>query len=148
MIKNILIIYNVLLVRPHMLILMSILTIPLLGQLKHFFNLIEFKECSKNHKIKTIVDNSPTQSARACNWLDFGKRVSLRCLVENLEWADDNGEAQSLSCYSQDGYNERESKGVYEIAAELRLNLLSRVKLIEFREVLCIHPDISECSIM
>ena len=79
-------------------------------QFQRFFKLLQLKECFKNHKIEIIVDNARTHSARAYNVFDFGKGISTRCPVDQLQWMDDKGVMQSLSCYFQYGSNRGKSK--------------------------------------
>ena len=57
----------------------------ILTQFERFFKLIEFKECFKNHKIEIVIDNARIYSVRSYSLLDFGKGISTRCPVEQLE---------------------------------------------------------------
>ncbi|CAF3906123.1 unnamed protein product, partial [Didymodactylos carnosus] len=77
----------------------------ILTRFERLFKLLEFKEVFNNHKIEIIVDNARTHSARAYSLSDFGKGVSTRCPVDQLQWIDDKGATQSLSCYFQQGSN-------------------------------------------
>jgi hypothetical protein len=112
----------------------------ILLQFERLFKLLEFKECFNNHSIEIIVDNARTHSARAYNLLDFGKGVSTRSPVDQLQWVDDKGVTQSLSCYFLQGPNRGKSKGLYQIAIELKCNPSPTVKLSELRQLLGHHP--------
>ena len=112
----------------------------ILIQFERFFKLLQFKECFKNHKIQIIVDNALTHSARAYNVFDFGKGISTRCPVDQLQWMDDKGVMQSLSCYFQYGSNRGKSKGFYEIAVELNCNPSPKATLSDLRQLLAQHP--------
>ncbi|CAF4154706.1 unnamed protein product [Rotaria sordida] len=112
----------------------------ILTQFERLFKLLEFKECFNNHKIEIIVDNARTHSARTYNLSDFGKRISTRCPVDRLQWVDDKGAAQSLSCYFQQGSNRGKSKGLFEIAVEFNYNPSPKLKLSELRQLLAHHP--------
>ncbi|CAF4710397.1 unnamed protein product, partial [Rotaria sp. Silwood2] len=61
----------------------------ILTQFERLFKLLEFKECFKNHQIEIIVDNARIHSARAYYLSDFGKGISTRCPVDQIEWVDD-----------------------------------------------------------
>ncbi|CAF4994978.1 unnamed protein product [Rotaria sp. Silwood1] len=112
----------------------------ILTQFERLFKLLEFKECFNNHKIEIIVDNARTHSARNYNLSDFGKGISTRCPVDRLQWVDDKGATQSLSCYFQQGSNRGKSKGLFEIAVELNYNPSPKLKLSELRQLLAHHP--------
>ena len=112
----------------------------ILTQFERLFKLLEFKKCFNNHKIEIVVDNARTHSARAYNLLDFGKGVSTRCPVDQLQWVDDKGATQSLSCYFQYGSNRGKSKGLFQIAVELNCNPSPKAKLSELRQLLAHHP--------
>ncbi|CAF3858213.1 unnamed protein product, partial [Rotaria sp. Silwood1] len=103
----------------------------ILAQFERLFKLLKFKECFNNHKIEIIVDNARTHSARAYSLSDFGKGISTRCPVDRLEWVDENGATQSLSCYFEHGSNRGKSKGLFQIAVELNCNPSPKAKLTE-----------------
>ncbi|CAF1485272.1 unnamed protein product, partial [Rotaria sordida] len=103
----------------------------ILAQFERLFKLLEFKECFKNNNIEILVDNARTHSARAYSLLDFGKGISTRCPVNYLEWIDDTGATQSLSCYFQHDSNKGKSKGLFEIAIELKYYPPPGIKLNE-----------------
>ena len=107
---------------------------------EQFFKLLQFKECFKIHKIEIIVDNARTYSARAYNVFDFGKGISTRCPVDQLQWMDYKGVIQSLSCYFQYGSNRGKSKDLYEIAVELNCNPSPKANLSDLRQLLAHHP--------
>jgi hypothetical protein len=112
----------------------------ILAQFERLFELLEFKECFNNHSIEIVVDNARTHSARAYNLLDFGKGVSTRSPVDYLQWVDDKGVTQSLSCYFLHGSNRGKFKGLYQIAIELKCNPSPKAKLSELRQLLAHHP--------
>jgi hypothetical protein len=112
----------------------------ILTQFERLFKLLQFKKCFSNHKIEVIVDNARTHSARAYSLLDFGKGISTRCPVDQLQWVDDKGVTQSLSCYFQRGPNRGKSKGLFQIAVELNCNPSRKAKLSELRQLLAHHP--------
>lgn len=112
----------------------------ILTQFERLFKLLEFKQCFRNHRIEIIVDNARTHSARSYSLSDFGKSIGTRCPVDNLEWIDNDGEKQSLSCYFQKGPDRGKSKGLLQIAQELDLNHSPRIKLNELHCLLSRHP--------
>ncbi|CAF1516535.1 unnamed protein product [Adineta steineri] len=112
----------------------------ILTQFERFFKLLKFKTSFKNHDIEIIVDNARTHSARAYTLSNFGKGISTSCPVDKLQWVDNNGVTQSLSCYFQQGPNRGKSKGLYEIAVELKCNPSSKAKLNDLRQLLAHHP--------
>ncbi|CAF1555882.1 unnamed protein product [Rotaria sp. Silwood1] len=112
----------------------------ILAQFERLFKLLVFKECFSGHNIEIIVDNARTHSARAYILFDFGKGISTRCPVDNLEWVDKKGVRQSLPCYFQHGPNGEKSKGLFQIAVELKCNPSPKAKLNELRRLLAHHP--------
>ena len=112
----------------------------ILSQFDRLFKLLQFKECFHHHKIEIIVDNARTHSARAYHLSDFGKGISTRCPVDQLQWVDDKGVVQSLSCYFQHGPDRGKSKGLLQIAVELKCNPSPKAKLSELHQLLTHHP--------
>ncbi|CAF3380958.1 unnamed protein product [Rotaria socialis] len=112
----------------------------ILSQFERLFKLLYFKKCFNNHKIEIIVDNAHTHSDRAYTLFDFGKGISTRCPVDQLEWVGDKGTTQSLSCYFQKGHNRGKSKGLYQIAVELKCNPSPKAQLSELHQLLAHHP--------
>ncbi len=47
---------------------------------------------------------------------------------------------QSLPCYFYDASNQRKSKGLFQIALELKFDPPLGVKLVELRQMLSYHP--------
>ncbi|CAF1537351.1 unnamed protein product [Adineta ricciae] len=111
-----------------------------LTQSERLFQLLEFKECFKNHEIEIIVDNATTHSARPYHLLDFGKGVSTRCPVDELQWIDSKGVIKSLPCYIQQGSDRGKSKGLFKIAVELNCNPSPKATLSELHQLLANHP--------
>lgn len=64
----------------------------------------------------------------------------MKCPVEKLDFIDSQGSKQTLDCYFRGGPNKGKSKGLVEIAKELRLNAPSTLKLEELRKLLADHP--------
>ncbi|CAF1307493.1 unnamed protein product, partial [Didymodactylos carnosus] len=118
----------------------------ILAQFERLLKLLQFKECFNNHSIEIVVDNARTHSARAYNLLEFGKGVSTRCPVDQLQWVDDKGITQSLPCYFQRGPNRGKSKGLLQIAIELNCNPSLKAKLSELRQLLAHHPAFRNIS--
>ncbi|CAF4927624.1 unnamed protein product [Rotaria socialis] len=118
----------------------------ILSQFERLFKLLYFKKCFNNHKIEIIVDNARTHSARAYTLFDFGKGISTRCPVDQLEWVGDKGTTQSLSCYFQKGHNRGKSKGLYQIAVELKCNPSPKAQLSQLHQLLAHHPAFQNIS--
>ncbi|CAF4049489.1 unnamed protein product [Rotaria sordida] len=98
----------------------------ILTQFERLFKLLESKECYNNHKIEIIVDNK--------------KGVSTRCPVDQIQWVDDKGVTQSLSCYFQHSADRGKSKGLFQIAVEFNCSASPKAKLSELRQLFAHHP--------
>ncbi|CAF0955980.1 unnamed protein product [Didymodactylos carnosus] len=111
-----------------------------LEQFERLFQLIEFKEDFKNHKIEIVVDNARTHTAKSHSLQDFGKRIGTRCPVDKIEYVDLQGKRQTLNCYFQNGRHQGLSKGLYEISKELNVILPSKTTLEDLHKALADHP--------
>jgi hypothetical protein len=112
----------------------------ILQQFERLFQLFEFKEQYKDHTIECIVDNARTHTAKSHSLLDFGKSIGTRCPVDKIEYTDAKGKARVLYCYFQSGPDQGKSKGLLELAKELEVNLPSKIKLDNLRDLLSDHP--------
>ena len=50
---------------------------------------------------------------------DFGKNIGIRCLIEQIEQADENGSTKVIDYYFKPGENEGKSKGLVELCKDL-----------------------------
>lgn len=90
--------------------------------------------------IECVVDNARTHSAKSHSLLDFGKSLGTRCPIDKIEYTDAQGNKQILDCYFQNGPNKGKSKGLMNLAKELKVNLPSKIKLEDLRALLSDHP--------
>ena len=92
-----------------------------LSQFKRLFQMLEFKTDYKGHHIDILVDNARTHTACEYNIDSFGKNIGSRCPVEIIDYYDDNNVKQTIDCYFRKGSNKKKSKGLLEIAKELKI---------------------------
>lgn len=111
-----------------------------LSQFKRLFQMLEFKTNYKGHHIDIIVDNARTHTACEYNIDSFGKRIGSRCPVKIIEYYDDNNDKQTIDCYFRKGPNKKKSKGLLEIAKELKILSSEKCSLSELRTLLSQHP--------
>lgn len=74
-----------------------------LFQFERFFKLVKFKVDWKFHKVVILVDNATTHSTLAIDINQFGKKEGTRCQIDFIEWDDESGVKQILSCYFDNG---------------------------------------------
>ncbi len=101
---------------------------------------MEFKEQYKGHTIKCVVDNARTHTKKSHSLVDFGKSIGRRCPVDKIEYTDAKEKSKVLQCYFQSGPDQGKSKGLLEIAKELKVKLPSKIKLDDCLELLSDHP--------
>ncbi|CAF1572998.1 unnamed protein product, partial [Didymodactylos carnosus] len=107
-----------------------------LEEFERLFKLLPFKKEFKNCKFEVLVDNATTHTTKLCSLSDFPKREGYRCPVDFLEWMDQNGKHQRLSCYYPSDVKEGCSKGLLVIAKELGFDVNEKTKLPELKEKL------------
>ena len=112
----------------------------ILEQFERLFQLLQFKEEYKGHRIECIVDNARTHTAKSHSVLDFGKSIGTRCPVDKIEYIDSKGSSEILHCYFQSGPNQGKSKGLLAIAKELELVIPQTIKLGDLQKMLANHP--------
>jgi len=139
----------------------------ILEQFERIFQLLEFKEVYKNHSIEIVVDNARTHTAKSHTVYDFSKGIGTKCPVDKIDYTDSKGKAKVLHCKFQDGeflYQEKsaligarakrlhsmkiiclgehkgKTKGLIEIAKELKIKFHPNIKLDDLRELLSEHP--------
>jgi len=118
----------------------------ILEQFERLFQLLEFKEQYKDHTIVCVVDNARTHTAKSHSLLDFGKSCGTRCPLDKIEYTDTQGKGHILHCYFESGPNKGLSKGLVEIAKELKVKLPSNIKLDDLRALLSDHPAFKTVS--
>jgi transposase len=77
---------------------------------------------------------------------DFGKNIGTKCTVDELEFLDERGQMQSISCFFTDGLNKGKSKGLLMLAKELKLSVPDRIKLGDLRNLLLTHSAFQNVS--
>lgn len=118
----------------------------ILEQFERIFKMLKFKVELKDHAIEFIVDNARTHTAKSHSVNDFGKSIGTRCPVDTIDFVDSQGAKQMLDCYFRNGLNEGLSKGLLEIARELKVATTSNLKLNELQKLLAGHPAFSNVS--
>ena len=110
-----------------------------LEQFERLFQLLPFKSEFAGHDVEVVVDNARTHSAKDYSLNDFGKNIGTRCPVNELEFLDERGQIQSISCFFTGGENKGKSKGLLVLAKELSLVVPDKIKLDELRNLLSAH---------
>ena len=118
----------------------------ILNQFERLFQMLEFKREYKNHAIEIVVDNARTHTTKSYSLLDFGKNIDTRCPVEKIEYVDENGVSKVIDCYFKQGVNKDKSKGLVEICKELGIQLPTKDKLEQIREVFSKHRAFQNVS--
>lgn len=103
----------------------------ILEQFERLFQLLQYKEEYKGHRIERIVDNARSHTV---------KSIGTRCPIDKIEYVDSKGTSQTLHCYFQSGPNQGKSKGLLAIAKELELVIPSTIKLVDLQKMLANHP--------
>ncbi|CAF4618702.1 unnamed protein product, partial [Didymodactylos carnosus] len=75
----------------------------ILSQFERLFEMLEFKQEYKDSHIEIIVDNARTHTKKAYSLQEFGKNIGTRCLVEKIEYVDENGATKVIDCYFDQG---------------------------------------------
>jgi hypothetical protein len=107
---------------------------------------LEFKEQYKGDTIECVVDNARTHTAKTHSLFDSGKSIGTRCPVDKIEYTDAKGKSKVLHCYFQSGPYQGKSKGLLEIAKELKVKLPLKIKLNDLQKLLADHPAFTKCK--
>ncbi|CAF2737794.1 unnamed protein product [Rotaria sp. Silwood2] len=118
----------------------------ILAQFERLFMLLPFKEAFKDHIVEIIVDNAKTHSAKSYSINDFSKGIGTKCSVDSIEYTDDNGQLVSVSCYFSKGQHKGLSKGLVELARDLKVPISPSMKLPEIRTRLSTHSAFQNLS--
>jgi hypothetical protein len=70
---------------------------------------------------------------------DFGKDIGTQCKVDTLEYLE-NGKSKMLHCRFPSGVNQGKTKGLLEIAKELKIKLPVKINLDNLRSLMADHP--------
>jgi hypothetical protein len=108
-------------------------------QFERLFHLLEFKEAFRGCIVEIVVDNSRTHTAKSHSVYDFSKGISTLCKVNTIEYLE-NGKSKMLHCRFQSGVNQGETKGLLEIAKELKVTLPVKINLEDLRSLMADHP--------
>ena len=117
-----------------------------LEQFERLFRLLPFKSEFAGHDVEVVVDNARTHSAKDYSLNDFGKSVGTRCPVNELQFIDERGQIQSISCFFIGGESKGKSKGLLVLAKELDLVVPDKIKLDELRKLLSTHSAFQNVS--
>ncbi len=117
-----------------------------LKQFERLFQLLPFKSEFAGHDVEVVVDNARTHSAKDYSVNDFNKNIGTKCTVDQLEFLDERGQMQSISCFFTDGLNKGKSKGLLVLAKELKLSVSDRIKLGDLRNLLLTHSAFQNVS--
>ena len=111
-----------------------------LNQFARLFKMLKFKKAFAGHNIEIVVDNARTHTARSYSSRDFGKSIGTRCPVDTLEFTDSNGSKRKIDTHFKSGPQKGRSKGLLEIAKELKVDIPGKISLDELRNRLNQHP--------
>ncbi len=118
----------------------------ILTQFERLFQLLEYKEAFQGFAVEVVVDNSRTHTAKSHSVHDFSKSIGTQCKVDTIEYVE-NGQSKMLHCRFQNGPNQGKTKGLLEIAKELRVKLPAKINLDELRSVMSEHSAFKTVSI-
>ena len=118
----------------------------ILSQFERLFQLISFKQDFEGHQVEVVVDNARTHSAREYSLNEFSKGIGTKCPVDSIEYVDDTGKLIYISCYFTSGEHCGKTKGLLELAKELKVPFLPTIKLAELRTLLAQHPAFQNVS--
>ena len=118
----------------------------ILGQFERLFQMIEFKQNYNGNRIEIIVDNARTHTTKSYSLQDFGKNIGTHCLIEQIEYIDENGSTKVIDCYFKHAENEGKSKGLIELCKDLGVQLSAKIKSDEIREILSEHRAFQNVS--
>ena len=111
----------------------------ILLQFERLFQLLEFKEAFRGCIVELVVDNSRTHTAKSHSVHDFGKGIGTQCKVDTIEYLE-NGKSKLMHCRFPSGVNQGKTKGLLEIAKELKVKLPVRINLDDLRSLMADHP--------
>ena len=112
----------------------------ILSQFERPFQMLEFKQAYKGHRIEIIVNNARTHTTKMYSLQDFRKGIGAQCPTEKIQYVDENGVRQIIDCYFKQGPRKGKSKSSVEICKDLGVKLPDKVKLPEIYEKLAKHP--------
>ena len=93
--------------------------------------LLPFKEDFKDHEIEMVMDNARTHWAREYDINDFHKGIDTKCLVDVVEYVDNQGKLVSVPCYLPRSKHRGKSKDLVGLAKDLNVSIRSSMKLPE-----------------
>ena len=106
----------------------------ILSQFERLFQMLEFKQAYKGHRIEIIVDNARIHTTKMYSLQDFRKDIGAQCTNEKIEYVDENGVRQVIDCYFKQDAQKGKSKGLVEVCKDLGVKLPDKVKLSEIYE--------------
>lgn len=118
----------------------------ILCQFERLFQLISFKQDFKGHQIEVVVDNARTHSMREYSINNFNKGIGMKCPVDSIEYVDGSGKLITVSCRFMSGKYRGQTKGLFELAKELKVPIHPSIKLAELRNLLSQHPAFQNVS--
>ena len=83
--------------------------------------MIQFSEALKDHDIEILVENATTYTAKYYSINDLRKGSGYNSPVDRIEQYDENNSLNYLNCYFENDGGEILSKGLFEIAKDLKL---------------------------
>ncbi|CAF1083035.1 unnamed protein product [Rotaria magnacalcarata] len=118
----------------------------ILSQFERLFQLVSFKQDFEGHQFEVVVGNARTYSAREYSINEFSKGIGTKCPVDSITYVDDKGKVISISCRFTTGDHRGKTKGLLELAKELKLPCLPSIKLTELRTLLAQHAAFQNVS--
>ena len=118
----------------------------ILSQFERILQLLLFKTEYRKYDFELIVDNARIHSAIELNLYGFGKNISTRCLVNSIEFVDDDGQTKRLSCLFTSGEHKEKSKDLLILGKELDFNVNDKIKLEDLHRILFSHPTFKSSS--
>ncbi|CAF3407145.1 unnamed protein product [Rotaria socialis] len=118
----------------------------ILSQFERFFQLISFKQDFKGHDIVVVVDNARTHSAREYSINEFSKGIGTKCPADSIDYVDHTGKLVSISCSFTTGEYRGKTKGLLQLAKELKVPVRHSINLVELRALLAQHPAFQNVS--
>ncbi|CAF3734477.1 unnamed protein product [Rotaria socialis] len=116
------------------------------SQFERLFQLVSFKQDIEGHQFEVVVDNARTDSAREYPIGEFSKGIGMKCPVNSITYVDDKGKVISISCRFTTGDHRGKTKGLVELAKELKLPCLPSIKLTELQTLLAQHAAFQNVS--
>jgi hypothetical protein len=117
----------------------------ILLQSERLFQLLQFKEAFRGCTVEIVVDNSRTHTAKPHSVHDFSKGIGTQCKVDTIEYLE-KGKAKVLHCRFPTGVNQGKTKGLLEIAKELKIKLPVKINLDDLRSLMADHPAFKTVS--